>query len=193
MTALNHLISVGVFGSSLALEGSAAYEEARAVGREIARRGGRVVCGGGGGVMEAACCGAAELGGKSLGILFSGRGQGNRWLTERLTESDPPARLRRLRDESQAWIFLPRGLGTLLEIVFIAESVVKKDVAPAPCVFLGEFWRSTVEMALGEASSAEGASAFRSCVLFSDSPADAVAGAMRRGGLGGRHDLPASW
>jgi uncharacterized protein (TIGR00725 family) len=174
------LISVGVFGSSLPREGSAAYEDARAVGREIARRGGRVVCGGGGGVMEAACRGAAELGGTSLGILISGRGKGNRWLTERLAESDLPARLRRLRDESQAWIFLPRGLGTLLEIVGIAESVVKEDVAPAPCVFLGEFWRPTVAMALAEASNPEGAAVLRSCVLFAASPVEAVDAAMRR-------------
>jgi len=130
--------------------------------------------------MEAASRGASELGGKSLGVLLSGRGQGNRWLTERLAEPDLPSRLRRLRDESQSWIFLPRGLGTLLEIVCIAESVVKGDAAPAPCVFLGEFWRPTVEMALAEASSAQGASAFRSCIRFSDSPADAVAAAMRR-------------
>jgi uncharacterized protein (TIGR00725 family) len=174
------LISIGVFGSSLPADGSVDYEQARAVGREIARRGGRVVCGGGGGVMEAACRGAAELGGTSLGVLLSGRGQGNRWLTERLAESDLPARLRRLRDESQAWIFLPRGLGTLLEIVFIAEAVVKGDVAPAPCVFLGEFWGPTVAMALAEASSAEGAAVLRSRVVFSDSPAEAVAAAMRR-------------
>jgi len=162
------------------MEGSAAYEEARAVGREIGRRKGRIVCGGGGGVMEAACRGAAELGGASLGVLLSGRGQGNRWLTERRVVSDLPARLRRLRDESQAWIFLPRGLGTLLEIVFFAESVVKGDAAPAPCVFLGEFWRPTMEMALAEASSAEGAAELRSRVLFAASPAEAVASAMRR-------------
>ena len=130
--------------------------------------------------MEAACRGASEVGGASLGVLLSGRGQGNRWLTERLAESDLPARLRRLRDESQAWIFLPRGLGTLLEIVCVAESIVKGDVAPAPCVFLGEFWRPAVEMALAEASGAEGAARLRSCVLFSDSPAEAVAAAMRR-------------
>jgi predicted Rossmann-fold nucleotide-binding protein len=97
--------------------------------------------------------------------------------------------LRRLRDESQAWIFLPRGLGTLLEIVCIAESVVKEEVAPAPCVFLGEFWCPTVEMALAEASSAEGAAAFRSCVFFAASPAEAVAAAMRRKDQA----LPASW
>ena len=130
--------------------------------------------------MEAACRGASELGGKSLGVLLSGRGRGNRWLTERLAESDLPSRLRRLRDESQAWIFLPRGLGTLLEIVWIAESVVKGDVAPARCVFLGEFWRPTVVMALAEASSAEGAAVLRSCILFAACPEEAVDAAMRR-------------
>ncbi len=119
------MLSIGVFGSSLPREGSADYEEAREVGREIGRRGARVVCGGYGGVMEAACRGAAEEGGGSLGVLIEGRGEGNRWLTERAREKDLGGRLRRLRDESDGWIFLPRGLGTMLEIVWIAESVVK--------------------------------------------------------------------
>ena len=173
-------ISVGVFGSSLPPEGSAAYEEAREVGREIARRGARVVCGGHGGVMEAACRGASELGGKTLGVLLSGRGEGNRWLTDRAEEPDLPARMKRLRDESQSWIFLPRGLGTMLEIAWIAESVVKGDVAPAPCVFLGEFWRPTVETALAEASNPQGAASLRACVRFAATPVEAVAAAMGR-------------
>src|SRR6266571_815909 len=116
-----NLFSIGVFGSSLPQERSAAYEEAREVGREIARRGCRLVCGGYGGVMEAACRGASEAGGRSLGVLLAGRGEGSRWLTESLREPDLPARLRRLRGESDAWIFLPRGLGTMLELVFMAE------------------------------------------------------------------------
>lgn len=39
------------------------------VGQELARRGHRVVCGGLGGVMEAACRGALEAGGHTIGIL----------------------------------------------------------------------------------------------------------------------------
>ncbi|HOW28549.1 MAG TPA: TIGR00725 family protein [Elusimicrobiota bacterium] len=39
------------------------------VGKEIARRGHTLVCGGMGGVMEAACRGAKEAGGVTLGIL----------------------------------------------------------------------------------------------------------------------------
>jgi uncharacterized protein (TIGR00725 family) len=42
---------------------------AEAVGREIARRGAKLVCGGLGGAMEAACRGAKEAGGLTLGIL----------------------------------------------------------------------------------------------------------------------------
>jgi uncharacterized protein (TIGR00725 family) len=44
-------------------------EAAEAVGRGLARRGAIVVCGGLGGVMEAACRGARDEGGATLGIL----------------------------------------------------------------------------------------------------------------------------
>ena len=44
-------------------------EIAAAVGREIADRGHDLVCGGRGGVMAAACRGAREAGGHTLGIL----------------------------------------------------------------------------------------------------------------------------
>ena len=46
-----------------------ALREAEAVGRELARAGASLVCGGLSGVMEAACRGAAEAGGLTIGIL----------------------------------------------------------------------------------------------------------------------------
>jgi uncharacterized protein (TIGR00725 family) len=168
------LFSVGVFGSSLPREGSPSYEEARRVGREIARRGARVVCGGYGGVMEAACRGASEEGGRSLGVLLAGRGEGNRWLSESAREPDLPARLRRLRDESEGWIFLPRGLGTMLELIWMAESVVKGDCPVRPLVLLGEFWRPALELALAEASDPDGARALRLSVRYARTPEEAV-------------------
>lgn len=45
------------------------YAVAEAVGRLLAERGHVVVCGGLGGVMEAACKGAAEAGGRTIGVL----------------------------------------------------------------------------------------------------------------------------
>ncbi len=53
--------------------GPEALEAAETVGREIARRGATLACGGRGGVMEAACRGAREAGGHTIGIL-PGRG-----------------------------------------------------------------------------------------------------------------------
>ncbi|MEX1254555.1 MAG: TIGR00725 family protein [Dehalococcoidia bacterium] len=43
--------------------------DAEAVGREIGRRGHTLICGGRGGVMEAACRGAREAGGHTIGVL----------------------------------------------------------------------------------------------------------------------------
>jgi uncharacterized protein (TIGR00725 family) len=48
---------------------AAEAELAEAVGRELARRGAVLVCGGLGGVMEAACKGANDEGGVTIGIL----------------------------------------------------------------------------------------------------------------------------
>ncbi len=45
------------------------YELARQVGQEIARAGATLICGGMLGVMEAACRGAKEAGGTTIGIL----------------------------------------------------------------------------------------------------------------------------
>ncbi|MBW2072253.1 MAG: TIGR00725 family protein [Deltaproteobacteria bacterium] len=45
------------------------YHLARAVGREIARKGAILICGGLGGVMAAAAEGAADAGGLTVGIL----------------------------------------------------------------------------------------------------------------------------
>jgi hypothetical protein len=53
--------------------GAQALALAEEVGREIARRGATLVCGGRGGVMEAACRGAREKGGHTVGIM-PGRG-----------------------------------------------------------------------------------------------------------------------
>lgn len=45
------------------------YQAARVIGRGIAEMGLALICGGRAGVMEAACLGAAEAGGLSIGLL----------------------------------------------------------------------------------------------------------------------------
>ena len=55
--------------------------EAEAVGRELARAGASLICGGLDGVMAAACRGAFEAGGMTIGLLpGTDRRAGNPWL-----------------------------------------------------------------------------------------------------------------
>lgn len=61
---------VSVIGGSRVDEET--YTRAREVGRLLAEHGHEVVCGGLGGVMEAACRGASEAGGRTIGILPHG-------------------------------------------------------------------------------------------------------------------------
>lgn len=170
-------LSIAVLGSSRAAPDGPDYQNALAVGREIARRGARVVCGGYGGVMEAACRGAAEGGGSSLGVLLPG-GEPNPWVSEVVRESDLGGRLRRLRDESSAAIFLPRGLGTLLEISWMAESIAKGHVPPRPLVFLGLFWRRAAALVVSEAAG-PASEELAASIRFVAGPEDAVAAACR--------------
>lgn len=127
--------------------------------------------------MESAARGAADAGGESIGVVLAGSGEPNRWITRREVASDLSERLRLLRDLPGGWIFLPHGLGTLLEIVWIAESITKRWIDPKPMVFLGDSWRRAVDLACAEASGA-GAAALKNSIRWSASATEAVAAAL---------------
>jgi len=73
---------VTVFGSSRPCEGDTDYEEARSLGRALARHGFAVCSGGYGGVMEAVSRGAKEAGGRTYGVTaeFFKTAKLNRWV-----------------------------------------------------------------------------------------------------------------
>jgi uncharacterized protein (TIGR00725 family) len=60
---------IAVFGSGSVQQGDEEWQSALAAGRELAQRGFVVLTGGLGGVMTAACQGAKEGGGTTVGIL----------------------------------------------------------------------------------------------------------------------------
>ncbi len=105
------------------------YELAREVGREIGRRGHVLVCGGLGGVMEAACRGAKEVGGLTVGILPSGRVQdANPWVDIAIATGMGEARNVIIVHTSEGLIAVSGGWGTLSEIA-IALKVGKPVVS----------------------------------------------------------------
>ncbi len=92
-------------------------EAAETIGREIARRGGVLVCGGMTGVMEAAARGAAAAGGVVVGILPTATAEeGNPHVTIPVPTSMGEARNVLIVRTAEAIIAVGGGYGTLSEI-----------------------------------------------------------------------------
>lgn len=101
-------------GGQCSLEES---ELAEAVGRELARRGAVLICGGLGGVMEAACKGAREEGGITIGILpGEDRSEANPWVQIPIITGMGFARNAIVAKSAQAVIAIDGSYGTLSEI-----------------------------------------------------------------------------
>ena len=106
---------IGVIGASR--PSGKGYELARAVGRNIAERGGIVVCGGLGGVMEAACRGAKEGGGLTIGILpGQDAAEANRFVDVPIVTGMGYARNIIIVRTAQAIVALDGSFGTLSEL-----------------------------------------------------------------------------
>jgi uncharacterized protein (TIGR00725 family) len=87
------------------------------IGAEIARRGAVLLCGGLGGAMEAACHGAKEAGGLTVGILpGTDASEANRWVDIPIVTGMGQARNVILVSTADGVIATGGGFGTLSEI-----------------------------------------------------------------------------
>jgi uncharacterized protein (TIGR00725 family) len=103
-----------VGGGEFEAEACAAAEE---IGRQLARRGAVVVCGGLGGVMEAACRGAKDGGGTTVGILPSDdRAEANAWVDVAVATGMGEARNALVVRTADVLIAVDGEFGTLSEI-----------------------------------------------------------------------------
>jgi len=112
---------IGVIGGSEVTPPVAKLAEE--AGREIARRGAVLVCGGLGGVMEAACKGASEEGGLTIGILpGDSRWAANPYVQIPIVTCLGYARNVIVVKSSQAVIAIDGSYGTLAEIGHALQS-----------------------------------------------------------------------
>ncbi len=105
-----------------------AVEDAREVGRLLAERGHTVVCGGLGGVMRAACRGASEAGGHTIGILpGEDRDAANEYVQTAIATGMGHARNALVVVNGDAVIAVDGAGGTLSEVGF--SSVYGRPIA----------------------------------------------------------------
>lgn len=108
---------IGVIGGEQARP--EALRLAESVGREIALRGATLICGGRGGVMEAACRGAREAGGQTIGVLpGTDRSEMNPYVSLPIVTGIGRARNLIIVLSADAIVAVDGGYGTLSEIGF---------------------------------------------------------------------------
>ena len=108
---------IGVIGAGQCSSEIAAL--AMDVGREIARKGGFLLCGGLGGIMEASSKGAKEEGGITIGILpGNDSGEANPYIDIPIVTGFNHGRNIFIARSSDVLIAISGGYGTLSEIAF---------------------------------------------------------------------------
>jgi hypothetical protein len=139
--------AVSVFGSARVAETDPVYEMAREVGRHLAEAGFAVITGGGPGVMEAANRGAAEAGGKSVGLSIH---------LPKEQASNPYANVRidfryffirkvMFVKYAVAYVILPGGFGTMDELFEALTLIQTSRIKPFPVILLGkDYWKDLI-------------------------------------------------
>ncbi|MBI5117425.1 LOG family protein [Candidatus Poribacteria bacterium] len=139
---------IAIFGSSQAVEGDADYEQARLLGRLLARSG-FVVCNGGyTGVMEATARGASEAHGVALGLtleVFGDKESANPFVTREIRNATLFDRLANFVKLAEGFMALKGGVGTLAEFSIVWSLLQIRAIDSKPFVFIGRHWTETIQ------------------------------------------------
>ena len=139
---------VAVFGSARTRPGEPTYELAERMGRLLAGNGFTVVTGGGPGVMEAACKGALEAGGLTVGLNIDlpSEQAPNPYLSKLVNFRYFFVRKVMFVKYAVGFVIAPGGFGTLDELFEAVTLVQTRRSPPFPIVLLGvDYWRGLVE------------------------------------------------
>jgi predicted Rossmann-fold nucleotide-binding protein len=120
---------VTVFGSSRPREGDADYEEARILGRALAKHG-FSVCSGGYGGVTAEFFKSAEL---------------NSWVDVEVRMNTWEERLFELIRRADGFVACKGGTGTLVELAVVWEMLNKSVMTGKPFAVLGDFWQPVLD------------------------------------------------
>jgi uncharacterized protein (TIGR00730 family) len=144
--------AVTIFGSSRSHPNSVNYKTTQTVARLLVENGFNVISGGGLGVMEAANKGAAEAGGKSVGlhIHLPNEQQANKYANVRLDFKYFFIRKVMFVKYAVAYIIMPGGFGTLDELSEALTLIQTKRIKSFPVVLIdSQYWQGLIDWIKG--------------------------------------------
>lgn len=141
--------TITIFGTARTGPGDSTYELAQKIGELLAEAGFTIANGGYGGIMLAAAKGAAQAGGKTIGVTCASfkRSKANEYISREIVTNSLDERLDTLIKLGQGYVVLPGGTGTLLELAKVWELKNKGFLeADKPIILAGGFWRPLVSL-----------------------------------------------
>jgi uncharacterized protein (TIGR00730 family) len=144
---------VTIFGSARAKPGTFVYDEVKRVATALAEMGCDIITGGGPGLMQAANEGAAAVNApernRSVGIRVElpFEQEVNPFVEQAFEHKTFFTRLHHFVLTSDAYVVVPGGIGTVLELMMVWQLLQVKHVHDAPLILVGKMWGELVNWA----------------------------------------------
>jgi len=146
-----HDFRVTIFGSARLKKNDKIYKQVFNLAKEIGSHGFDVVTGGGPGLMEAANAGHAEGDidevADSIGLVIKlpWEAKGNDHLEIQKKFAKFSRRLDHFMALSNAFVIMPGGIGTTLELFYTLQLIQVRHMDPAPIIVVGKMWEALVK------------------------------------------------
>jgi uncharacterized protein (TIGR00730 family) len=157
---------VTVFGGARVDAAARLYADSQELGRLLGQAGFVVATGGYTGTMEAVLRGAREAGAHTVGYTcatFERDFTPNPWVMEERKTRVLSARIQRLAEESDAFVVVHGGLGTLAELALVWNMMLAGELPAKPLVVVGPEWPKVIDVVHAETQT--GSSALRLLTL----------------------------
>jgi uncharacterized protein (TIGR00730 family) len=144
---------VTIFGSARAKPGSFVYDEVKRIAAALADMGCDIITGGGPGLMQAANEGAATASApersRSVGIRVElpFEQEVNPFVEQAFEHKTFFSRLHHFVLTSDAFVVVPGGIGTVLELMMIWQLLQVRHVDEVPLILVGKMWADLVNWA----------------------------------------------
>jgi len=139
---------VAIFGSARARPGTFVYDEVKRAAAAFAALGCDIVTGGGPGLMQAANEGATMAGAPgSVGIRVElpFEQDVNPFVVQAFEHETFFTRLQHFVIASDAFVVVPGGIGTVLEMLMIWQLLQVRHVDNVPLILVGKMWKGLVD------------------------------------------------